>query len=134
MDDPEAKMGAVIRREKNPDSTFSYNNDPGKEARPVVWTNWFTAARFANWVHDGTPSGTGTETGAYTLDGASTGIFQRNHDARFWIPSEDESYKAAYYDPQNSEAGSSGHWKYAIQSNTLPDNICGGLTVDNAAN
>ncbi len=40
------------------------------------WDNWGDAARFANWLENGQPTGpegTGTtETGSYTLNGAMT--------------------------------------------------------------
>lgn len=134
MDDPAEKVGALIYRLDNPDGSFTYTAAAGKENRPVAWVNWFAAARFANWVHNGANATAGTETGAYTLDGASTGVFQRNTDARFWIPSQDEWYKAAYYDPAKSGAGSPGYWKYATQSDALPDDSQGAFTVVNAAN
>ena len=141
MADSTEKVGALVYRDTLEDGTYSYRvaKDPLDQTkdrgnRPVAWTNWFAAARFANWVHNGTPSGTGTETGAYTLDGAMTGVFQRNSDALFWIPSEDEWYKAAYYDPQKSFPNTPGYWKYATQSDTLPDDTRGGFTVANAAN
>ena len=35
----------------------------------------------------------------YTLNGATSGIITKNANSTFWIPSEDEWYKAAYYDP-----------------------------------
>jgi hypothetical protein len=41
-----------------------------------------------------------TESGVYTLNGANSGVsFAKNPDANYWIPSEDEWYKAAYYLP-----------------------------------
>ena len=38
-----------------------------------------------------------TETGAYTLNGATSGIILANAGAQVYIPTEDEWYKAAYY-------------------------------------
>jgi formylglycine-generating enzyme required for sulfatase activity len=62
----------------------------------VVWVSWFDAARFANWIMNGQGSGN-TETGAYTLNGATSGIVLANAGAQVYIPTEDEWYKAAYY-------------------------------------
>jgi hypothetical protein len=50
----------------------------------------------------------------------TSGIITKNAGATFWIPSEDEWYKAAYFD-QNLEGGA-GYWLYPTQSNTAPGN------------
>ena len=109
--------------------------------RPVIYVSWYDGARFTNWMHNGQPLATassadpGTETGAYTLNGAyENEVILKNPVAKYWIPSEDEWYKAAYYDPQKSFPNTPGYWKYATQSDTLPDDTRGGFTVANAAN
>jgi sulfatase modifying factor 1 len=100
----------------------------GSGNRPVTYVSWFDAARFANWVHNGATIGASTETGAYSLNGATTGIFTRNPGATSWIPSEDEWYKTAY-----SKGGVlAGYWIYPTQSDTAPGNTIGG--VANQAN
>jgi sulfatase modifying factor 1 len=97
-------------------------SSPGN--RPISAVNWFDAARFANWMHNGQGSGS-TETGAYTLNGATSGTPPaKNPDAKFYIPTTSEWYKAAYYSPLlNSESG--GYYTYATQSNTPPGNTIG---------
>src|SRR4051812_42782979 len=35
--------------------------------KPVVFTSWYDAARFANWVNNGASANASTETGAYTM-------------------------------------------------------------------
>jgi formylglycine-generating enzyme required for sulfatase activity len=64
--------------------------------RPVVYVSWFDAARFANWMMNGQGNGD-TETGAYTLNGATSGIITANIGAQVYLPSRNEWYKAAYY-------------------------------------
>jgi len=95
--------------------------------RPIAYINWFDAARFANWLHNGATNGASTETGAYTLNGATNGAPPaRNVGARWWIPTEDEWYKAAYYKAGNANAG---YWLYPTQSNITP-----GGTIGSGAN
>jgi formylglycine-generating enzyme required for sulfatase activity len=68
--------------------------------KPVNYVSWYDAARFANWLHNGQGSGS-TETGAYTLNGATSGIITANIGAQVYLPSENEWYKAAYYSAAN---------------------------------
>ncbi len=81
--------------------------------KPVNWVSWYDAARFTNWLGNGQGAG-GTETGAYTLTG-NAGMPTKNVGATVYIPSEDEWYKAAYYNPANST-----YSLYPTQSNTAP--------------
>ncbi len=83
-------------------SGYTYAAQPGRERRPVNYVNLFSAMRFANWMHNGQGSGS-TERGAYTLLGGTvipTNFLtvHRNPGAKVFLPSEDEWYKAAYYD------------------------------------
>jgi formylglycine-generating enzyme required for sulfatase activity len=95
--------------------------------KPVNTVSWYDAARFANWMHNGQGSGS-TETGAYTLNG-NNGLPTKNVGATVWLPSENEWYKAAYYDPTlNSNAG--GYWAHATRSNTAPTEGTANATGD----
>jgi formylglycine-generating enzyme required for sulfatase activity len=85
--------------------------------KPVNSVSWYDSARFTNWRHNGQGAGS-TETGAYTLSG-NTGIITKNVGATVWLPSEDEWYKAAYYDPTPGASGNN-YWLYASQSDTVP--------------
>lgn len=102
----------------------------GDGARPVSYVSWFDAARFCNWLHNGQPSGeqdaTTTERGAYTLDGARGGVsFERVWAAKYWIPSEDEWYKAAYHQPADQLGDVDDYWLYPTKSNAVPGNTIG---------
>jgi formylglycine-generating enzyme required for sulfatase activity len=48
-----------------------------------------------------------------------------NPGAVFYIPTENEWYKAAYYSPNYGGQGVAGYYKYATQSNTAPGNVVG---------
>ena len=96
---------------------------------PVFAVTWGDAARFCNWLQNGQPTGAEgpgtTETGAYTLNGATSQsalmAIARNPGAIDFIPSDNEWYKAAYYDPTLG-GGSGGYWLYPTKSNTAPGN------------
>ena len=81
--------------------SYSYSVTTGLENRPVALVSWFDAARFANWLVNGQGAGD-TETGSYTLNGAISGIILKNAGASIYIPTEDEWYKAAYYNGATS--------------------------------
>ena len=80
--------------------SYTYSVTGALANRPVVYVSWFDAARMANWMVNGQGSGS-TETGAYTLNGAISGIVLANAGAQVYIPTEDEWYKAAYYNAAN---------------------------------
>jgi sulfatase modifying factor 1 len=110
--------------------TFTYSVNPGSENKPITYVSWFDAARFSNWMHNGQLTGaqnaSTTEDGAYTLNGLTSGVtVNKNVGATVWIPSEDEWYKAAYYDPSKGGPGVGGYWLQATQSNTVAGNTVG---------
>lgn len=110
--------------------SFSYSVIGNSGNDPVTYVSWLDAARFCNWLQNGQPANLGeaagsTETGAYNLNGDTTsGLETRNAAAKWWIPSENEWYKAAFYSPQLN-GGTGGYYTYATQSNTLPGNVVG---------
>ena len=81
--------------------SFSYTFSGSLANRPVVYVSWFDAARFANWMMNGQGS-SDMETGAYTLNNATSGIITANIGAQVYLPSENEWYKAAYYNAVNT--------------------------------
>jgi formylglycine-generating enzyme len=106
------------------------NNSGDSSNRPITYVSWFDAARFSNWMTNGQGNGS-TETGAYTLNGATTGnAVAVNPGATFYIPTENEWYKAAYFSPNYGGVGVPGYYDYATQSDTPsdPGNIIGSGT------
>ena len=63
-----------ITRSGSPGS-FTYSAIAGREDMPVNWVTFYDALRFANWLHNGQPTGgqdnTTTENGAYTITATS---------------------------------------------------------------
>ena len=117
--------GCKIQRTGSSGSyTYSVASDYAN--RPVNYVSWGDSARFANWLHNGQPTGAQgdatTEDGAYDLNGATTNgaalmAVTRKAGAKWAITSEDEWYKAAYYKGGGTNAG---YWDYPTSSNTAP--------------
>lgn len=136
-------MGAVLNsagiRRSGESGAYSYapiDNAGDSAQRPVTYVSWFDAARFANWMANGQPAGpqgpSTTEDGAYSLSGATSGAAvppnrvnpNRGGRPTFFLPSEDQWYKAAYYGPRLS-GGRGGYYRYATASNSAPGNVPG---------
>ena len=105
---------------------YSYAAKTSMGQKPVNYVSWFDAARVANWLHNGAISSSSTETGAYTLNGLTSGnAVPANSEAKFRIPTENEWYKAAYYKGGGVDAG---YWVYATQSNSVPTPVTADVT------
>jgi formylglycine-generating enzyme len=129
---------AGITRSGTP-GTYVYavmNNGGDSSNRPIAYISWFSAARFANWMANGQPLGAQssrtTEDGAYTLSKPLNGVAVPKNTCNpntgktivYWIPTENEWYKAAHYSPIYNN-GESGYYLYATQSNSSPGNLIG---------
>jgi formylglycine-generating enzyme required for sulfatase activity len=125
--------GGINRTEISGAYTYASSLNMGN--KPVNYINWFNAVRYINWLHNGKPTGVPaagtTEDGVYTLSGfmvQGTSKPSPNNKNSYWLPSEDEWYKAAYYDPNKNGLGLPGYWTYATMSDSVPD----ATVVDNA--
>lgn len=110
-----------ITRTGSPGS-YVYSVKNNYENKPFTNINWFTCARYCNWLHNGKPTGaqnsSTTEDGAYLLNGATTGnAIAKKAGAKYFLPTENEWYKAAYYKGGGTNRG---YWRYATQSNDYP--------------
>ena len=104
--------------------TYAVKTDMGD--KPVNYVSWFDAARVSNWLMNGGTSSSSTETGAYTLSGSTSGNAPAvNSNATFYVPTEDQWYKAAYYKGGSTNAG---YWDYATQSDSVPTAVTAGST------
>jgi formylglycine-generating enzyme required for sulfatase activity len=102
-------------------TNYQYGN------KPVVFVSWYDAARFANWINNGATSGASTETGAYTM-ASGVGV-TRNDGATWFLPRENEWYKAAYYD-----GAASVYYDYPTKSDVAPTNDLPADDTGNSAN
>jgi len=137
----------ITRHGASGNYTYDFSGAPSGTAaewqdRPVNYVSFGDAARFANWMTNGQPTGilTGdpvqdaglTEDGSYDLNGAMSNAelmavsvptalqrtaWVRGSDRHVLLTSEDEWYKAAYYKGGGINAG---YWDYPTQSDTAP--------------
>jgi len=119
--------GGIAFTPSNPAGT-KYSVIASNANHPVTWVTWYDTLRFANWLNNGQGNGD-TESGAYTLLGGTptpSNAFSitRNAGATVFLTSQNEWYKAAYYDPRTTAQGgppAGGHyWLYPTTSNTEP--------------
>lgn len=116
--------------------SYSYSVAADYANRPVNYVSFWDACRFANWLHNGQPTGlqhaTTTEDGTYTLNGY-TGQdgrwIQRNASWSWAVTSEEEWYKAAYYKGGGTEAG---YWLYPTRSDSVPGRDLNDASGNNA--
>jgi hypothetical protein len=97
----------------------------GSENKPVVYVSLGDTFRFSNWLHNGQPSGlqdaSTTEDGAYFLNGATTSgalnAVTRSVGAKWFVPTENEWYKAAYH---KNDGVTANYWDYPTSSDAEP--------------
>jgi len=103
--------------------------------QPAVNMTWYEAAAFVNWLN----TSTGHQA-AYNLNfdvdwsmsvWSSTERWQlggenlfRHKDTYYFLPSEDEWYKAAFH---KNDGVTANYWDYATGSNTVPTAVVGGM-------
>ena len=109
--------------------------------QPAANLNWYEAAAFVNFLN--TSSG---KTAAYDLSWSGTAWsmelwssdqawtaggtnLYRNKDAFYFLPSENEWYKAAYYKGGGTNAG---YWLYPTASSSEPTSVTSGTSAGTA--
>jgi len=126
--DADATAGGITR--SGADGSYAYAAKAGFENKPVVYVTFYDALRFANWLNNGEGSAD-TETGSYTItaEGISLNTIARNEGATVVVPSENEWYKAAYYDPAGP-----GYYEYPARTSTQTGCADPGADTGNSAN
>jgi hypothetical protein len=119
----------------NAEGGLGITKDTRGPDKPATRVNWFHAAKFVNWLNTSTGN-----TPAYNFDVG--GNFQlwtpidegydltnpfRNSQAKYFLPSTHEWYKAAYYDPT-----SDSYFDYPTGSNIAPTPVASGTAPGTA--
>jgi formylglycine-generating enzyme required for sulfatase activity len=121
-----------ITRTSDGDAGYSYSVKSGEieyANKPVTHVSYYDAARFVNWLTNGQGGAGTTESGLYVFEGVNNLVSTPVHAAAAagsggWvIASEDEWYKAAYYDPDKEGEGIGGYWVYPIRSDSISKSL-----------
>jgi formylglycine-generating enzyme len=135
MGDPKWGCGITRSGGGTTESPYTYAVATAYIDRPVTHVSFSNAARFANWMHHDQPTGvedlTTTEDGAYFVNGARTlepmMAITRKAGAAWAIPTEDEWFKAAYYN-----AATQTYYQFPTRSNDEPGSVLADPAGNNA--
>ena len=119
-------LGGIIR--SGSEGSYTYSAVSGRANNPVNWVSFWDSTRFANWLHNGQGNGD-TEDGAYTLTagGITANSVTRNAGWQWAVSSENEWYKAAYFQPAGAGGDADNYWRYTTGSNNVPTAAQGAL-------
>ncbi|RCL39900.1 MAG: hypothetical protein DBX00_01195 [Verrucomicrobia bacterium] len=114
------EQGGITRTGSS--GSYRYSCKNGQERNPISYISWETCLRYCNWLSNGQGAGN-TESGAYRIEGGSVNLpdhaaLAQGKTTTWVLASENEWYKAAYYDPDKS--GSGGYWLYACEGGSAP--------------
>lgn len=123
-------FGCKIQRSGSSGS-YTYSVAADWANRPVNYVSWYDCLRFANWLHNGQPTGSQdtatTEDGAYDMSLGDSVV--RKPGAWVWLPSENEWYKAAYH---KNDGITGNYFVYPTSSDSVPGRD--GLETTNPGN
>jgi len=118
-----ASRGGIVR--SGTDGSYVYTVKAGFANKPVNYVSFADGARFTNWLTNGQGSGS-TETRSYNMSTSLSSVTRMtltlnpgDTASQYYIASQDEWYKAAYYDASLG-SGTGGYWTYPTQSNVAP--------------
>lgn len=106
---------------------FTYTGNAGWENKPVVYVSWYDTLRFANWINNGCQNDPSTtEYGAYDMS-VNPEEITRSSEGKVFLPTEDEWYKAAYYNGNS-------YYDFPTGTNEDPNNNSPDNDTGNSAN
>jgi formylglycine-generating enzyme required for sulfatase activity len=115
---------------------------------PATGVSWNEAARFVNWLNTSEgfsaaynfatqPGEVGYNSNEYILPwgptdaGYDAANLFRNSQSHFFLPSVNEWYKAAFYDP-DANGGDGGYWYFPTGSDSVPTAVASGTAAGTA--
>lgn len=119
MGDADPAFRGGIDFDATASSGAKYSSKSEFGGKPVNYVSYFDAMRFVNWLENGMPTdGSGTESGVYAIGSGLDEL--RSPTATYFIPNEDEWYKAAYHHPADQGGDADGYWLFGTASNSIP--------------
>ncbi len=111
---------------------------PWTGSQPAANISWYEAAAFVNWLNTSTGNQAAydlTFSGSWSMNLWSSGQawtaggenLYRHKDAYYFLPSENEWYKAAYYNP-----GGANYFLYPTASSSVPTAVDSGTSAGSA--
>lgn len=118
MDGGPEDWGGISR--SGDDGSYTYTVRDGMGKKPVNYVTVPSCARYANWLSNGQGKGD-TEKGSYTINGDEVTVpdhaaLAKGAAPKWVIASENEWYKAGYYDPKKD--GGAGYWAFPGKSDS----------------
>ncbi len=120
-------MGEYAGITRSGSGPYSYSVKPGFANKPLTEVGFLDVVRFVNWLQNGQGNGD-TESGTYLITGGGNNsgtvlvpdaaqrlAWATTNSLHWLLPSENEWYKAAYYNAANGT-----YYAYPFQSNTVP--------------
>jgi formylglycine-generating enzyme required for sulfatase activity len=138
------QQGGIIRSGLEGNYTYSVKPDalgqgPGGNGdyiyanKPVNHVSFVNAMRFINWLQNGQPTGaqdaSTTEDGVYKISNGTSE--NRDVSSTYFIPSEDEWYKAAYH---KNDGVTGNYWNYPTSTNSQTNHNKPSDDTGNSAN
>jgi formylglycine-generating enzyme required for sulfatase activity len=132
------EVSEVMITKFNASQSLQITKDTRGADKPATSVSWNEAARFVNWLNTSqgfqaaykfTTNGVNDNIALWAPGDAGYNANNqfRNSNANYFLPSFDEWYKAAYYDPNTST-----YYDYATGSNTAPTAVANGTTAGTA--
>lgn len=99
--------GGILRSSDS--SEFSYTVKNNMSNKPVTFVSYINVLKYINWLHNGTPNSFVSnsiedvlENGAYSiLTDGSNYLVNINNNKKYFLPTLDQWYKAAYFKPES---------------------------------
>ena len=98
--------------------------------RFAAGTSWYEAAKFCNWLTTGDVNKGVYNTSTWAImDHQTAGT---TYGTAYFIPTEDEWYKAAYHKNNGVTGGAANYWDYPTGSDSVPTAVYGGTAAGTA--
>ena len=105
-------------------NNYVYNVQECMDHKPVRNVSNYGILKYINWLNNNKANGwNNSSNGTYVLNNTSIVSGNRSACAEYFLPSENEWYKTAYYKGSNTNNTDAGYWNYSTMSMAIPDPV-----------